>query len=114
MIGLRVGAKWTEGTGFTENGIFVNGRLHKIGRELEWAYDWDDAMGPWHVRDSEGQIDAELTPLYDKHTLIDAKVMRRETHQVFGTWEGSVIDDDGRRFEFTGLQGFAEESRARW
>lgn len=114
LIGLQVGAKWTEGTGFTENGIFVDGRLSKIGRELEWTYDWDSPMEPWHVRDSEGQIDAVLTPRHDKHSVIDAKLMRRETHQVFGTWQGSVVDDAGRRFEFSGMQGFAEESRARW
>ena len=114
VIGLQVGAKWTEGTGFTENGIFVNGRLSKIGRELEWTYNWDSPMEPWRVCDSEGQIDAVLTPRYDKYSLIDAKVMRRETHQVFGTWQGSVVDDSGARFEFSGLQGFAEESRARW
>ena len=71
-------------------------------------------MEPWRVRDSENQIDAELTPRYDKYGLLDAKVMRRETHQVFGTWQGSVIDDNGTRFDFSGLQGFAEESRARW
>lgn len=62
----------------------------------------------------EGQIDAVLTPRHDKHSVINAKLMRRETHQVFGTWQGSVVDDAGRRFEFSGMQGFAEESRARW
>lgn len=114
VIGLQFGAKWTAGTGFTENGIFVNGRLSKIGRELEWTYDWDDPMGPWRVNDPGGQMDVTLTPRYDKHSLIDAKVMMRETHQVFGTWSGWVQDDDGRRFEFAGMQGFAEECRARW
>lgn len=114
IVGLQFGAKWTAGTGFTENGLFINGRLSKIGRELEWTYDWDNPMGPWSVRDSEGQIDVVLMPRYDKYGLIDAKIMRRETHQVFGTWSGSVTDDNGQRFEFSDLQGFAEESRARW
>lgn len=114
VVGLQVGGRWTAGTGFTENGIFVNGRLSKIGRELEWTYDWDVPMRPWRVRDPEGQLDAVLTPRYDKYGLIDAKLMRRETHQVFGTWQGAVVGDDGVRHEFDGLQGFAEESRARW
>ena len=114
VVGLQFGGKWTEGTGFTENGLFVDGRLHKIGRELDWTYDWDDPMRPWRVRDSGGQVDVVLTPRYDKHGLIDAKVMRRETHQVFGTWKGHIVDDDGRRHDLSDLQGFAEESRARW
>ena len=114
VIGLQIGGKWTEGTGATENGIFVNGRLSKIGRELTWTYDWDNAMGVWHVQDPEGQIDAVLTPRYDKRSKIDVKLMMRETHQVFGTWDGFVVDDEGIRYDFVQLQGFAEESRARW
>lgn len=114
VVGLQLGGKWTEGTGYTENGVFVNGRLSKIGRELEWTYDWSSPMDSWHVVDPGGQIDAVLTPRHDKYGLIDAKLIRRETHQVFGTWSGFIVDDDGGRHEFEGLQGFAEESRARW
>jgi hypothetical protein len=59
-------------------------------------------------------MDVTLTPRYDKHSRIDAKVMMRETHQVFGTWTGWVQDDAGTRFTLQGIQGFAEECRARW
>lgn len=114
VIGLQVGGKWTVGTGATENGVFVGGRLSKIGRELEWTYDWHNPMKPWRVRDSEGQIDATLIPRFDKYGLIDAKIIRRETHQVFGVWSGYVVDDNGVRYDFEDMQGFAEESRARW
>ncbi len=85
VIGLQVGGKWTEGTGYTENGIFVDGRLSKIGRELEWSHDWDYPMKPWRVRDAGGHINVVLTPRREKHSVIDTKVMRGETHQVFGT-----------------------------
>ena len=40
--------------------------------------------------------------------------MGTETHQVFGTWSGIFVTDDGARVEFAGIQGFAEESRSRW
>lgn len=113
-IGIQVGGKWTAGTGFTENGIFVEGRLSKIGRELGWSYDWDHPMEPWSISDSEGQIDIVLTPRFDKHSSLNLGLLRRETHQVFGRWTGHVIDDDGRRHEVEGIQGFAEECRARW
>lgn len=114
VVGLQVGGKWTEGTGFTENGIVVDGRLSKIGRELEWHYSWDEPMAPWRVVDPGGQLDATLVPRFDKYGKLDLKVISRETHQVFGRWSGHVVDDSGRRLDFDGLQGFAEESRARW
>ncbi len=114
VIGVQIGAKWTQGTGATENGVFVNGRLSKIGRELDWQYDWNNPMEPWRVVDPEGQMDITLVPRYDKYSKIDAKIMMRETHQVFGVWHGSIVDDSGIRYEFSDLQGFAEECRARW
>lgn len=109
VVGLQLGGKWTEGTGFTENGVLVDGRLTKLGDELVWDYDWDDPMRPWRVEDPGGRLRLELTPSYDKHTRIELGVMGTETHQVFGTWTGTFDD-----LSFTNLQGFAEESRSRW
>ncbi len=115
VVGLQLGAKWTEGSGFTENGVFLDGVLTKIGRELTWDYDWDAPMQPWRISDREGQLDVVLTPRYDKHTKVgDGTGFGSETHQVFGTFRGTVHTDDGQQVELDELQGFAEEARQRW
>lgn len=114
LVGLQFGAKWTEGTGFTENGFLVDGRLTKLGDELEWRYDWDRPLDPWHVRDPHGRLDAVLSPRFDKHSTAGDDAYGSETHQVFGTWSGHVVADDGERVEFDGIVGFAEEARQRW
>ena len=115
VVGLQFGAKWTAGTGFTENGILVNGRLSKIGRELEWSYDWDEPMRPWRVVDPDGQLDVTLTPRYDRHSAVEVSAeLASEVHQVFGTWSGRLRDDDGRELVVSDLMGFAEEARQRW
>jgi len=114
VIGLQVGAKWTDGTGFTENGVLLDGRLTKLGRELHWDYEWDAPMQPWHVVDPGGQLDVVLTPRYDKHSKVEGHKRGSETHQVFGTWAGWLVPDDGERVAFDALQGFAEEARQRW
>lgn len=113
VIGLQVGGKWTEGTGFTENGVIVDGRLTKLGRELEWDYDWDDPLQPWRVDDPGGQLHAVLTPRFDKHTDLSGQKRGSEVHQVFGTWAGNLTSSEGL-LEFDGIQGFAEEARQRW
>jgi hypothetical protein len=113
VVGLQFGAKWTEGSGFTENGLIVDGRLSKLGSELRWEYDWDQPMRPWHVHDPGGQLDVVLTPRFDKHSKLGGDD-GSETHQVFGTWSGRLATDDGLELELDGLQGFAEEARQRW
>ncbi len=114
VVGIQIGAKWTVGTGFTENGIIVDGRLSKLGEELVWTYDWDAPLEPWRVLDPTDRMDLTLTPVHDKHTRVDARVVGTEVHQVFGTWAGTVVDDDGNELTIDGALGFAEESRSRW
>ncbi len=114
VVGLQFGAKWTEGTGFTENGVIVDGVLTKLGNELVWDYDWDRPLDPWTVSDPGGQLHAVLTPTFDKHTDVGDAQFGSEVHQVFGTWTGEVTTDAGLRLEFDALLGFAEEARQRW
>jgi hypothetical protein len=115
VVGLQLGAKWTEGSGFTENGLIVDGRLFKIGRELTWEYDWDEPLAPWRITDPDGQIEVVLHPTYDKHSKTEAgPELNSETHQVFGTFSGRVRTDDGLELTFDDLQGFAEEARQVW
>lgn len=114
VVGIQVGGRWTEGTGATENGIIVDGVAHKLGQELTWRYDWEHPMRPWTVTDPGGRLDLTLTPRFDRHSSTNALVLRTEVHQVFGTWSGTVVTDDGRELELRGALGFAEESRSRW
>lgn len=114
VVGLQLGGKWTVGTGATENGVLVDGRLTKVGNELVWDYSWDAPFDPWRVHDPDGALDLVLTPRYDRHSRTEAGVMGMEVHQVFGHWTGTVRADDGHELVCAGLQGFAEECRARW
>ena len=113
-IGLQLGGTWTVGTGFTENGVLVDGRLDKIGEELLWDYRWDAPMRPWRVTSPDGRLDLVLTPTFDRHSRTELGVLGTEVHQVFGRWAGRYVADDGREHAFDGLVGFAEESRSRW
>ncbi len=115
VIGLQFGGKWTDGTGATENALCVDGRLSKLGETLVWDYSWDDPMSPWHVRTPDSdQVDVVLTPTYDRHDRTSLGVLSMEVHQCFGTWSGTIRDDDGTRHELGGIHGFAEEARNRW
>ncbi|MFV0372908.1 DUF2804 domain-containing protein [Microbacterium sp.] len=107
VIGLQLGGRATAGTGSTENGVFVDGRLRKISEELVWRYDLGSRSAQWRV--SGGGLDATFTPAYVKSAHVNYGIVASASDQLFGTWEGEF---DGIRF--SGLDGFAEETHRRW
>jgi hypothetical protein len=111
-VGLQLGGKWTDGTGATENGVFLDGRLDKIGAELVWAYDREDFMRPWSVC-ADGVAQLTFTPLLERRAAFDLGVARSELHLCFGHWRGT-IHAHGRELAVDHALGWAEEHRARW
>jgi hypothetical protein len=111
-VGLQLGGKWTDGTGSTENGLFVDGRLHKIHEDLTWTYDRSNWMAPWRI---EGpRVRVTLAPFHERDERTNALVIASEIHQCFGVFTGWVLDDSGARIPVDGLVGWAEEARNRW
>lgn len=114
-LGFNLGGSWTDGTGMTENGICVDGRLTKIGEELEFTYDRGDYMLPWTVRTrGSNAIDLKLVPVFERVTRKDLVIMRSEVHQVFGHYSGSLVAEGGEELTVDGLVGWVEQHRARW
>ncbi|MDL9978880.1 DUF2804 domain-containing protein [Microbacterium candidum] len=108
-IGIQVGGQWTDGTGSTENGIVIDGRLHKIHDELRWTYDIANWRKPWRI--SGGGLDASFTPFYDKRSATNLGVVSSRTDQCFGVWSGRF---EPAGVEFDGIEGFAEDVHNRW
>lgn len=111
-LALQFGGKWTDGTGMTENAVFVDGRLHKIGEELTWTYDTSDWMRPWTI--TGRRVEVEFRPFHEKVSRTELGVVGTETHQCFGRFTGRVQADDGAWVGVDGLTGWAEEARQRW
>lgn len=105
--GLQLGGKWTDGTGATENGVFVDGRLDKIGATLAWDYARGDFTRPWRVHGDE--VELTFTPSLERVARLDLRVLRTELHLCFGRWSGQAAG-----VTFSGALGWAEEHRARW
>ena len=107
VIGIQVGGRWTKGTGSTENGVIVDGHLHKIADELEWTYDLADWRRPWRV--TGGALDATFSPEYDRRAATNLGIISSRTDQCFGYWSGSFGD-----IAFDGIYGWAEDVHNRW
>ncbi|WP_346769368.1 DUF2804 domain-containing protein [Planctomonas sp. JC2975] len=111
-IGVQLGAKWTDGTGSTENAITVDGRVHKLSEELVWEYSTDDWMRPWRIRGE--RVDAAFTPFHLKQSATQLGLIASNTHQCFGHYTGWIARDDGGKQSIDGLLGWAEDVHNRW
>lgn len=110
-LGIQIGAKWTDGTGMTENSIYFDGRLTKVGH-LDWEYDIGEWRSPWHIRGP--QMDLNFRPFFNKQSRTDLGMIASRTDQCFGTYSGTVQVDEVGAVTFDGLVGWAEEVHNRW
>jgi hypothetical protein len=114
-IGLNLGGRWTDGTGMTENGICVDGRLSKISEDLRFSYDPSDLMKPWTITAPvSGRIDLRLVPLFERVARTNRLLIYSEFRQVFGHFSGTLVPDDGQAIQVAGMIGWVEQHRARW
>lgn len=111
-LGVQLGGLWTDGTGSTENALSIDGRVHKLGGDLEWRYDADDWLRPWSITGE--RVDLRFEPFHDRFSKTALGVIHSETHQCFGTYRGVVTDDAGEVIAIEALSGWAEHVRQRW
>lgn len=115
IIGLNFGAGWTDGTGSTENGVCIDGRLTKIGEDIAFEYDATNFKKPWRLRTRDSDaIDLQFTPFYERVALSNTLIIRSEVHQCIGRFDGAVRTEAGETVEVRDLIGWAEEHQARW
>ncbi len=114
-IGLNFGGKWTDGTGMTENAVFVNGKMSKISEDVNFTYDNTDFMKPWHIRSKFSQdVNLTFTPFFKRESKINARLVTSNVYQMVGYYNGVVYLQDGSRLAITQLLGCIEEHIAKW
>lgn len=111
-VGVQLGARWTEGTGSTENALVVDGVVHKISEEMAWDYTLGEWMRPWRMRGE--RADLTFTPFHLKASRTALGVLSSSTHQLFGHYDGWMSDSAGARVPVEGLTGWAEDVFNRW
>jgi hypothetical protein len=114
LLGLNLGGQWTDGTGSTENGVCVNGRLHKLSADLTWQYDKTDFMRPWRISDPAGRLDLTFTPFLERVAASNVGLVRSEVHQLFGRYNGQFTTGEGEVVPIHDLVGWAEDHVAVW
>lgn len=111
-IGFNLGAGWTDGTGVTENGLVVDGRVHKIAEPVDFTLDERDRRRPWRIRSrGSARVDLTFTPGHVRAVTLPPVLRLR---QCVGTFAGTIVDDAGAAIELADVVGLAESVRGRW
>ncbi len=115
VIGVNLGAGWTDGTGLTENSLTCDGILTKLGEDIHFTFDKTDYMKPWTIATNKtDRVRLTFTPFYERIARTDALILKSAVHQMFGHFDGTITPDGHKPIQVKGLTGWAEDHHARW
>lgn len=110
---FNLGCGFGDTTKGTENAVFVDGTLMKLGA-VDFKHSAGDFLKPWHIESDDGRLVLDLEPCLDRSARAKKLFYASVQHQVFGTFRGRAVLDDGSILEFNSLTGFAEKVKNRW
>ena len=116
-FGFNIGYGFGDTSAASENVLFYGGKIHKLSQvrfEIPVKDGREDYLSPWTFSSDDGRFELRFEPVMDRSAKIDALVICSDQHQVFGKFSGTVILDDGRKLQISGLTGFAEKVRNKW
>ncbi|RUS42632.1 DUF2804 domain-containing protein [Cohnella sp. AR92] len=112
-FGFNIGYGFGNTSAATENMLFYDGTAHKLGKVI-----FDLAGGGYlskkRIVSDDGRLDMEFVPIYDNLQITKMLFVDNCIHQVFGTFSGRAVLDDGRTVEFKDLVAFAEHAVNNW
>ncbi len=113
-FGLNFGGKWTDGTGMTENAVFIDGKMIKIHEDVLFDYNPQNFMEPWTVKSKFSEtVDLTFTPFFERVAKTDAKLIRSEIHQMVGYYNGRIRLENSS-IQIKQMLGCIEEHTAKW
>ena len=117
-FGFNIGYGFGDTSAASENMLFYDGRAHKLS-QVRFHIPGDgteniDYLAPWKFSSDDGRFEMDFTPVLDRKSKTDFKILMSDQHQVFGRFTGTAVLDDGTKLEIRDLPGFAEKVRNKW
>ncbi len=118
VFGFNLGYGFGDTSAASENMLFYDAQAHKLGRVdfgiPKCADGTDDLLSQWHFTDDASRVDLIFTPILDRASKTDVKIICSDQHQVFGRFSGTVRLDDGTTVTVSEFLGFAEKVFNKW
>ncbi len=112
LFGFNLGYGEGDASSGSENAVFLDGKLHKLG-SVTFQINPRDRLKTWRFTSEDGRLEMAMEPILDRSTSTRALVYSSVQHTVFGRFSGRAVLDDGA-IEFADLTGFAKQVKKRW
>jgi len=113
LIGFSIGHGLIDSPVCTENAFFVDGKLHKLDK-VTFHIPPSNWLSPWRFTSNDSRFEMIFSPQQmrvDRRQMLYHTVTRR---QVYGSFSGKVVLDDGAEMELHNITGFAEWCKTRF
>jgi hypothetical protein len=111
-LGLNLSCGVNE-TSFTENAFWVDGIMTKVDM-VDFDFDRDNLSDPWHIRSNDRKVDLVFYPEARREEKINAFLLASRFTQLLGSFEGTLLTDEGEVIFIQSCPGFAEDHYAKW
>lgn len=125
-FGWNIGYGFGDTTAASENMLFYDGKAHKLS-DVTFNIPGDnnpncgkhkmngvEFLKPWTFSSDDGRFEMKFTPVLDRKSCTDVKIICSDQHQVFGYFDGIAVLDDGNKIEVKDFLGFAEKVYNKW
>ena len=117
-VPFNIGYGFGDNSLHSENAIFYDGELHKLDRVTiniplneNSEYDY---LKEWNISSNDKRFEMTFTPLINRSSLTDIKILISDQNQVFGKFNGFLVLNDGKKIEVKDFLGFIERVRNKW
>ena len=113
LVSFSVGYGSGDSSTGTENAFFLDGQIHKLD-QVTFHISPSNWLDPWRFTSNDNRLEMTFHPIQE-HTE-RRRVMHHsfKRRQVFGSFSGRVILDDGAEMVFHNITGFAERNKIRF
>jgi hypothetical protein len=107
-VALNLGGVWTDGTGETENALWLDGRLHRIRETVTFV-----ATAPaWRIESERVRL--RVDPVHTRALRLNLGLIAARLDWRMARLSGTFSGDDGTSVAVENLLGWAERFDARW
>lgn len=112
-VGLNLGYGFGNTEAASENAVIYEGKVHKLD-DVEFLLPPDGRMKPWIITSSDGRAEGLFTPEIDRAAKFNFGLIKSDQHQLFGTFTGQMVLDDGTVLNLEDFRLSVEDIRHKW